>query len=460
MKSEVNFKELWSKKPYIILDTSSWLELYRLSSTATKDILKLFEDFMDQLWVPHQVYEEYTYTSNNIKKKESRKYQFSNVVQEIEQFKSNFEKKTLILKNRRYPNIDVLEEKFVTLLNNARELLVKFESTLSVEELNEHRHMFDDDPIGSLMKKLKENNKIGSEFTYSELIQIYTEGEMRYTYQIPPGYKDNKKKEKEKSVNGKKETIDIKRKFNDLIIWKQLLLFSLVNKERPIIFLTNDTKSDWWTYDANNNPLRPKDELIKEFKDYNDKSDFVMYTLQQFLDISGIEKQLPLSYLLEVHSNQIRIDQFYKSIDLVPQMWDSIHENINLYLQSQSDFTDLIGPFKDIEYSTPQLWKIDPTSSYTHHSITQLEAQIRFSIPTKILLTNEGIEGENYYFTIEATGSLKTSFKYNPKNTLNDQDISIEIDVWKFVYVLLHPEDTLSDRFTLNEYIKLFEVQP
>lgn len=67
----------------------------------------------------------------------------------------------------------------------------------------------------------------------SELtIRACTEGEMRATQRMPPGFKDGGKSE---------------NKYGDLIIWFEILQFAKLNTEKfdKIVFLSNDEKPDW-----------------------------------------------------------------------------------------------------------------------------------------------------------------------------------------------------------------------
>lgn len=82
--------------------------------------------------------------------------------------------------------------------------------------------------------------------TQKEIYAWCDEGEQRYKKEIPPGFKDAKKK-------------DGVRKYSDLIIWKEILRFAEKNK-KDIIFVTDDVKADWW----DNQGFHSK--LLDEFK--------------------------------------------------------------------------------------------------------------------------------------------------------------------------------------------------
>ncbi len=72
------------------------------------------------------------------------------------------------------------------------------------------------------------------------LDKIYEEGAVRYVNEIPPGYKDGHKTEE--FLN---RGVLYKSKFGDLILYKQILKFSLDTKIKNVIFISEDSKKDW-----------------------------------------------------------------------------------------------------------------------------------------------------------------------------------------------------------------------
>lgn len=88
------------------------------------------------------------------------------------------------------------------------------------------------------------------DFTRDEVYVICEEGENRYKKEIPPGYKDGKKK-------------DGIRKYSDLILWKEVIRYAKEQKKN-IIFVTDDVKPDWWNIENDKYEFLP--QLIKEFE--------------------------------------------------------------------------------------------------------------------------------------------------------------------------------------------------
>ncbi len=72
----------------------------------------------------------------------------------------------------------------------------------------------------------------------------------RFSKSLPPGYKDGSKQD-----GG----------VGDLIIWLTLIDLSKTEK-KPLIFVTNESKPDWY-YNFNKHPVLPREELRHEFFD-------------------------------------------------------------------------------------------------------------------------------------------------------------------------------------------------
>jgi len=96
-------------------------------------------------------------------------------------------------------------------------------------------------------------------------LQIIKEGSFRYTNSTPPGYKD------------KNDKVGFQM-YGDLILWKQIIHYAKEQK-KPIIFVTNDNKDDWWSFDKDKNA--PRSELIMEIWDFANVN-FWMFNSKDF----------------------------------------------------------------------------------------------------------------------------------------------------------------------------------
>ncbi len=77
------------------------------------------------------------------------------------------------------------------------------------------------------------------------------QAELRFERHVPPGWEDE----------GKKDYI---KRYGDIILWFQLIDYARTQK-KPIIFITDDVKQDWWLAgEEAQGPIRPRPELVQE----------------------------------------------------------------------------------------------------------------------------------------------------------------------------------------------------
>jgi len=97
------------------------------------------------------------------------------------------------------------------------------------------------------------------------------------------------------------------QKYGDLIIWKEILAIAK-EKNKSVIFITNDVKEDWYeSHDKNENPKCPRHELIKEFQE-TVGHDVWLYTLKQFIE------------QLECRFKDDQENVFYSGLDAVKEV--------------------------------------------------------------------------------------------------------------------------------------------
>ena len=114
-----------------------------------------------------------------------------------------------------------------------------------------------------------------------EVDEIFCEGEKRYENKIPPGYKDLSKdssKDNEFTYAGLK----YKRKYGDLIIWKQIISYVSENSVKNLIFVTKDEKVDWW-WKEYGKKIGVSPELSHEIFREGGVENFHIFNLESFL---------------------------------------------------------------------------------------------------------------------------------------------------------------------------------
>lgn len=278
------FQKIWDSNPLIIMDTNVLLELYRYSPDTTENILKVLNSLpKHQLWIPAQVIEEYTQNRMSVINDARNKYKevTKMINQIINNAEQSFFKQFSRFNKLSFPKVNELNKVTNEAIISIKTATQKYSDEIN-HEVEKNKLMLKEDKVKIFVDELISNGCIGTPFSISELLNILTEGEQRYKFKIPPGYMDDHK--------------DIQKKFGDLILWKQTLEQAKLYQQ-PTIFITLDTKEDWWVLDEKGNPLRPRDELLMEFKEHSKKPLAIM----QFNDF--IEKASKIIDMVDYKTN-------------------------------------------------------------------------------------------------------------------------------------------------------------
>lgn len=263
--SQVDYNFLW-ENGLIILDTNVLLNLYSSSPTTRKDLMDTLRYFSTRLWMPYQVKWEFQ------RKRDSKIEELKNAYYDLI---SCLERDQIALMNQlsQYPFIDTKEfrDQISTLYQSEKKELQDLEKS--------HPDYSSDDPIQSELTVLFER-KIGEKYPEQTLQEFYKIGEERYKQKIPPGFEDNKK--------SKRSNNDL---YGDLIIW-----FEIIDKARsskkPIIFVTDDEKEDWW-FIKKGKKYGARPELIEELQNKANVF-FWIYSSDRFLVLSRDRIKEPL----------------------------------------------------------------------------------------------------------------------------------------------------------------------
>lgn len=282
------FKELWEKAT-IVLDTNVLLEFLRLSEQPREETFKLFEKLKDRLWIPYQVGLEFNRRKDDVCKDNVKLFEAarSRLQINIMKFSVNdlgFSAAKNLLNGEKINKIILTHNENIDIHNKA----VEEEINCQVEDFKAKN-----DSDGTIKKILDLlDGKVGEPpNSQKELDEIYTEGEVRFNNQIPPGYKDKNKSDEPIIAD---RGLLYKREYGDLILWKQIISHAEKQKIKHVIFVTNDQKEDWWQ-DSNGKKEGPRKELISEIVAIGKVKLFHMYTLQNFLKFSREQGSVELS---------------------------------------------------------------------------------------------------------------------------------------------------------------------
>ena len=288
--TEKEFKYLWDNCEFIF-DANVLLNIYRYSSETTVEFLDVLKKVQDRIWLPHQAALEY------------QRNRFSVIEEQVAKCKTleKLLEKNEILKflteNKRHPFIDIesliseTETFFKTLKNDLETRRNNYPNTISKDSLR--------DTITEIF-----NGKIGSEFNKKDLDNTYKKGKERYADKIPPGFEDE----------GKDETGN--QKYGDCVLWSQLITHAK-SKVKPIIFVTDDTKKDWWLKNKNDAIIAPHPILIREMR-LKCNVDFYMYRSENFMErvkmYLGFDVDESSLQEIENVQNDIRIEQLTENL--------------------------------------------------------------------------------------------------------------------------------------------------
>ncbi|MGJ3254915.1 MAG: PIN-like domain-containing protein [Alcanivorax sp.] len=239
-------------------DTSTILDLYRLSDNSREEVLSLFEKIERRVghFVTHYVAFEVS------KNKEMAKKDSEVKINDIKQKFSSFKKS--LNGNARAGGYST---PFDELSKEVRESLEEIHKSIEAKTSDIKRNSSFNSLYGRFSKMF--SGKVSSPFSGEDLRKIIENGAVRYSCKIPPGFADDAKSD---FVNFFGDPIE--SKYGDLIIWEHLISWAAKN-EKNIIFITSDQKDDW----VESRKIRP--DLAAEF---NKRTGFSIYifTLSEF----------------------------------------------------------------------------------------------------------------------------------------------------------------------------------
>lgn len=262
---ESEFSVLWEDCLFV-LDANVLLNLYRYSPQTSQVLIDILTQISDRLWIPHQV--AFEYQENRLSAIAGQ----VKVYDEISQILQNTQKNLENSLSREHLSLDV-----ETLLEKVKIAFAEIEEDLD-QHRQQHPDLFNNDHIRDTITTIF-NGKVGGPYSQDELTKFYRAGDERYENKIPPGYEDRKKDGVKRYGN-----LILKDKYGDLIAWFQII-DKAKSENKPMIFVTDDTKEDWW-WIAQGKTVGPRPELITEIKNRADVS-FYIYTPRSFMLYAG-----------------------------------------------------------------------------------------------------------------------------------------------------------------------------
>lgn len=248
---------LW-KSAVFALDSNVLLNLYRYSQATSNELIGLLRFVGGRLWIPHQVGLEYH--RNRLSVIEHQMVACDELATLIDKNIKEIEQEFAVrFKEMRFSSktLRLIRNQFETVKKNLAFRKKKCESLLR-----------NDTVLQSLTDLF--SGKVGDPYPDDKLEAIYADADKRFKSGRPPGFEDADKKNN--------------RKYGDVVLWKQLI-DKATNGELPIIFVTDDRKSDWWML-CQAAPVLPHPELVQEMSTVCHMS-FFMYDPLGFMESAG-----------------------------------------------------------------------------------------------------------------------------------------------------------------------------
>jgi rRNA-processing protein FCF1 len=250
------------KNALFVLDTNSLLAPFKTGKENIEEIRKIYQRLKDEnrLFIPEHVIREFA---------KNRSIKISELYTQIDNYLSQIP----TIPNFEYPILEELESyKEVKAIRN-KMLESNKEYKEQLKELKSGITNWNwSDPVTSMYQKtFSEEIVINIEDNNDVLVEEFN---ARIEDEIPPGNKDSSKKN---------------NAIGDFIIWKTILELGK-EKNRDIIFISNDEKNDW-LLKGNKKSISTKFELVDEYYRITEGNHFISMTFTNFLEKQGLEAE-------------------------------------------------------------------------------------------------------------------------------------------------------------------------
>jgi hypothetical protein len=249
------FRQLWQECVFAF-DANMLLHIYRYTPETQESFYLVLERLKDRIWIPHQAATEYY--ENREKVIEDQLKVYDDINRLLDEAYVKLENQLAAFKRH-------VSVKTGPVLESIKSAVVKAKESLAANK-QAHPDAAASALLGEKLTALFEG-KVGEQFSAARLLEIYEEAERRFKAQIPPGYKDAKGKE-------------YPDKYGDVVMWFQLIEHAK-RLRKPIIFVTDDRKDDWWRKEKGQT-LSPRPELINEVENEAHVK-FYIYRSEEFL---------------------------------------------------------------------------------------------------------------------------------------------------------------------------------
>ncbi|MBO9100020.1 MULTISPECIES: PIN-like domain-containing protein [unclassified Rhizobium] len=262
---------IW-KDCIFVIDANVLLNLYRYQETSREDLLRVLSAVKNRLWMPYQAAMEFQ--RNRLAVIKDQKGRFDIVQKAIHQAYTGLEASFTKIE-KRHAHIDLS-----AILNTIKKTIDDVVLEISDMQDIQHDVREPDELLGRIDSLLE--GKVGGRPDQKYIDAIVSEGKFRYKFKQPPGFADEEGKKDLFYTDYGVQYIGI---YGDLILWKQILDYAKEKNLQSIIFVTDDSKPDWWNI-SSGKTLGPRPELVSEIKAHSDVDAFHMYSVERFLKLA------------------------------------------------------------------------------------------------------------------------------------------------------------------------------
>lgn len=241
--SDDEISSMWQEFIFVF-DTNMLLNIYRYRDETRERFYEILDGLRSRIWIPYQVAREYQ--DNRIGVIEEQLKAYSEVSTALRHAINTLEGLNHLREKHSFIQVDELIEIPKKALRKANEKL----SSDQIKYKTEYENLKSSDERREKIAHLFQG-RIGDPYSKDTMLELYRQADKRFELQIPPGWKDKRKKEY--------------TRYGDVILWFQLIDYARSQK-KPIIFVTDDAKSDWYISKEENRTgiIRPRPELVQE----------------------------------------------------------------------------------------------------------------------------------------------------------------------------------------------------
>lgn len=318
MKDKI--KRIISNNGIIVLDTNSYLNIYDRSPEFSDFSIRVLERIKNRLYLPCIVKKEFLRNHRECYNRQKKKIEkacdkLSSLLDSISQKINN---QCQVIKSFQFPDIDDIQRRIIEIITEAKQIVDEYADEHDKLSLINNINL-ENDSVMELVQWLIDNGNTMSELSVYDLYELAPIADKRFDNKMPPGFKDEKK--------------DYELgKYGDFFVWDQTIKFAK-EKNVPVIFVTDDKKSDW--YEKKDGVELFHSKLYDEFQVRVGK-DFLGMDSLTFLnivsDIYGIEKTNATICALEFTADKYIDSLVEESI---------IYDNLDELLYSSEKFVDM-----------------------------------------------------------------------------------------------------------------------